>query len=282
MLAKANTARVNYHLMLDQVSSTRQKSRFKKWSRICACAVSFYFHLVWRPHHRWSFPRCRLQKRWTRLTWRTTLSHTPLRWSPDPCETCWSFPPMTSRWCTPLENVGRWCRRCLKRGRRWHLAPGNSLLWIRASTRLKPGIFVCECLGRVNANRSGSMDVQEMVSMPVISKVFVFILFTVRWTLMWGTAYEVTRRIGPSWTESEFPCGICQLDFIFKFFAGWLAGVRRLENYLPGYWFHVPWLLVAQLSWTAALCLAEMMLCVLKIRSQTSKPLGAFLKIRPF
>lgn len=48
VLAKVNTTRVNYHLMLDQVSSTRQKSWFEKQSRICDMCMRLFFPLSLR------------------------------------------------------------------------------------------------------------------------------------------------------------------------------------------------------------------------------------------
>lgn len=104
--------------MLHQVSSTRQKSWFKKKVEYVH-VIFLFFPLVLRAFHRLSFPRYRLQKQWTRLSWRTTLLHTRSQWSPDLCETCLSFLPMTSRLCIPPENVERLCRPCPKRGRRW-------------------------------------------------------------------------------------------------------------------------------------------------------------------
>lgn len=77
-----------------------------------------FFVLVLRPFLCLPFHRCRLQKQWTRLIWRITLSHTPLQSSLAPWETCSSFLPMTLRLCTPPENVGRLCQLFLKRGRR--------------------------------------------------------------------------------------------------------------------------------------------------------------------
>lgn len=243
---------------------------------ICACGFFFPFLSVLRPFHCLSFPRCRLRKRWTRLIWRTILSHTPSLWSPDPWETCLSFLPMTSRSFTPPGNVERLCRLCLKRGRRWQgdtLLKGINCSGFDYLQGWSPGFL------SVNAWKSKYKPEWKYVCLKSHYRLcdlkIVFILLTVRWTLTWGTVWEVTRKTGRLWTESEFPCGICQLAFIFKFFA---AGMSRLKNYCPGYWFHVSWLLVAQLSWTDALCLAEMMLCGLKIRSQMSKPLGAFLK----